>query len=216
MIRATKTLNRRYASKRWICCVCEFRGRRREVMGRSYTELFFLDEVTAFAAGHRPCAECRRADFLRFTDAWREAFGVTSRRNADEMDVVLHGERCVSGTGGVPIAQFQREAPPPLTPPHKGEGDKKALKNPSPLWGGAGVGAPRAELSSTTALPDGTMIAQGGQAFAVRNGRFLPWSFDGYGPPSPATGEMTLLTPPAIVKIFQTGYAPRFHSSADF
>ena len=174
---ATKTLNRRYASKRWICCVCEFRGRKRTVMGQHYTELFFLDEVTAFAAGHRPCAECRRADFLRFTDAWREAFGVTSRRIADEMDVVLHGERCVSGEGGVPIAQFQCEA---------------------------------------AALPDGTMVAQGGQAFAIRGGKFLPWSFDGYGPPSPVTGELKMLTPPAIVKIFQTGYAPSFHPSADF
>ena len=56
----------------------------------------------------------------------------------------------------------------------------------------------------------------GGQAFAVRNGDFLPWSFDGYGPPSPVTGELKLLTPPAIVKIFQTGYAPSFHPSADF
>ncbi len=102
---ATRTLNRRYASRRWICCVCEFRGRKRQVMGQRYTELFFLDEVTAFAAGHRPCAECRRADFLRFTEAWREAFGVTSRRIADEMDTVLHVERCVSGAGGIPVSR---------------------------------------------------------------------------------------------------------------
>ncbi|MEL6871445.1 MAG: hypothetical protein AAFO62_01345, partial [Pseudomonadota bacterium] len=59
-----KTLSRRrWASRHWICCVLEFRGRHREVMApRSYTELFFLDEATAFAAGHRPCFECRRAD----------------------------------------------------------------------------------------------------------------------------------------------------------
>src|SRR2546426_6801146 len=55
----------------WVTCQLEFRRRRRRVMtpGR-YTELFFLDEATALAAGHRPCGECRRADFLRFKNAW--------------------------------------------------------------------------------------------------------------------------------------------------
>ncbi len=101
---ATKTLNKRFASKRWIACVCEFRGRQRNVMGHSYTELFFLDEVTAFAAGHRPCAECRRADFKRFSQVWCEAFGMTDVPKADDMDEVLHRERCVSGIGAGVIA----------------------------------------------------------------------------------------------------------------
>src|SRR4029078_5957202 len=58
-----KTLGlRRWVSRRWICGVLKFKGRQRNVWGRSYTELFFLDEVTAFAAGHRPCFECRRQD----------------------------------------------------------------------------------------------------------------------------------------------------------
>ena len=58
-----KTLTaRRWASRQWICCVLDFKGRRRDVWGRFYTELFFLDEPTAFAAGHRPCFECRRKD----------------------------------------------------------------------------------------------------------------------------------------------------------
>jgi hypothetical protein len=102
---ATQTISRRYASRRWICCVREFKDRKLEVMGRGYTQLFFLDEVTAFAAGHRPCAECRRADFLRFTDGWRQAFGVTARRIADEMDAALHGERCVSGADALTISK---------------------------------------------------------------------------------------------------------------
>ncbi len=68
---ATKTLTRRWANRAWLTCVCEFRGRRREVMGgRSWTELFFLDEATAFAAGHRPCFYCRRDDANRFRAAW--------------------------------------------------------------------------------------------------------------------------------------------------
>jgi hypothetical protein len=90
----TKTLlNRRWASRAWLTCVCEFRGRRREVMGgRSWTELFFLDEATAFAAGHRPCFFCRRDDARRFRAAW-EAGNRVSGLRADDIDVVLHRER---------------------------------------------------------------------------------------------------------------------------
>src|ERR1700709_1912311 len=91
---ATKTLlTRRWASKAWLTCVCEFRGRRREVMGgHSWTELFFLDEATAFAAGHRPCFFCRRDDANRFRAAWQQGNGVTDVL-ARDMDKVLHGER---------------------------------------------------------------------------------------------------------------------------
>lgn len=78
--------------KRWIACVLEFRGRRRTVMKpRSYTELFFLDEATALAAGHRPCAECRNADYKRFKTHWESLFGGPA--SADSIDEVLHAER---------------------------------------------------------------------------------------------------------------------------
>jgi hypothetical protein len=90
---ATKTLTRRWAGKAWLTCVCEFRGRRREVMGgRSWTELFFLDEATALAAGHRPCFYCRRDDANRFRAAWEQGNGVSDVL-AREIDAVLHGER---------------------------------------------------------------------------------------------------------------------------
>jgi hypothetical protein len=90
---ATRTLTRRWASKTWLTCVCEFRGRRREVMGgRSWTELFFLDEATAFAAGHRPCFFCRREDANRFRAAWEVGNGVANVL-AGEIDAVLHRER---------------------------------------------------------------------------------------------------------------------------
>jgi hypothetical protein len=90
---ATKTLTRRWAGQAWITCVCEFKGRRREVMGgRSWTELFFLDEATALAAGHRPCFFCRRGDALRFRAAW-EAGNDVAQMRATEMDKVLHRER---------------------------------------------------------------------------------------------------------------------------
>jgi hypothetical protein len=95
---ATKTLlTRRWAGKAWITCVCEFRGRRREVMGgRSWTELFFLDEATAFAAGHRPCFFCRRDDAVRFRAAWEEGNDAGNLR-APEIDAVLHRERLAGG-----------------------------------------------------------------------------------------------------------------------
>jgi hypothetical protein len=95
---ATKTLlGKRWASQAWLTCVCEFRGWRRKVMGgRSWTELFFLDEATALAAGHRPCFFCRRDDALRFRAAWQAGNGAGSWR-ATEMDAVLHRERLSGG-----------------------------------------------------------------------------------------------------------------------
>jgi hypothetical protein len=89
--RDDKTLGmRRWVSRQWICCVLEFKRRQRNVWGRYYTELFFLDEVTAFAAGHRPCFECRRRDAERFALLFS---GKTKRASADAMDRVLHAER---------------------------------------------------------------------------------------------------------------------------
>jgi hypothetical protein len=89
-----KTLTaRRWASRQWICCVLAFKGRQRDVWGRFYTELFFLDEPTALAAGHRPCFECRRKDAEAFAEAWRKARRLRTRPFADEMDDVLHRER---------------------------------------------------------------------------------------------------------------------------
>ncbi|MDO9413692.1 MAG: hypothetical protein Q7T81_14070 [Pseudolabrys sp.] len=82
-----RTLKRRWASKQWICCVLDFKGRQRDVWGRYYTELFFLDEVTALAAGHRPCFECRRKDAVAFASRFPHA------SKAPEMDVALHAER---------------------------------------------------------------------------------------------------------------------------
>jgi len=89
-----KEIVRNFKSRRWITCVLEFRGRHRVVMSdRRYTELFFLDEAVAFAAGHRPCAECRRERFNAFKEAWRRARKLDSLPFADEMDLELHPAR---------------------------------------------------------------------------------------------------------------------------
>jgi hypothetical protein len=81
-------LRRRWTSRRWIVCVCEFKGRRRTVWGWGYSQLFFLDEPTALAAGHRPCFECRRAAAKAFLAAFPGG-----PRRTDDMDEVLHRER---------------------------------------------------------------------------------------------------------------------------
>ena len=97
---AEKRLGRsRWKHKVWIVCVTSFRGRHREVMApRRYTELFFLDEAVAVAAGHRPCFECRRRDYHAWQDAWRAGNGVSAAPRAAEMDAVLHRERIEPGT----------------------------------------------------------------------------------------------------------------------
>jgi hypothetical protein len=84
----------RWRSKLWICCTLTWKDVRRDPMppGR-WTALFFLDEATAFAAGHRPCAYCRRADFLAYARAWGRAAGIPDRPYAAEMDAALHAER---------------------------------------------------------------------------------------------------------------------------
>jgi hypothetical protein len=89
----TLTTTRRWASRQWICCLLEFEARRREVWGPRRTELFFLDEPTALAAGHRPCFECRRKDAEDFAEHWCKAHRLQRRPRAAEMDEVLHRER---------------------------------------------------------------------------------------------------------------------------
>lgn len=86
-------LKRKWASKRWISCVTQFKNRQRVVMGESYTELFFLDEVSALACGHRPCFECRRQAANDFAIRWADQSGMSDRAQADEMDRILHQER---------------------------------------------------------------------------------------------------------------------------
>ncbi len=100
-------IRRRFAGRRWIACRLEFRGWRRSPLlqpGR-FTELFFLDEATAFAAGHRPCALCRREDYVRFGELWRRRH--PEQWGADAVDRQLHGERVDPGT----LGQRRHDAP---------------------------------------------------------------------------------------------------------
>ena len=85
--------SRRYVSRTWICCRLAFKKRRREVWGKGYTELFFLDEPTALSAGHRPCFECRRHDAQNFAAAIATGTEHAERLMAADLDRLLHAQR---------------------------------------------------------------------------------------------------------------------------
>jgi hypothetical protein len=145
----------RWRHPRWIACRLAFKGRRRPVMApRRYTELFFLDEPTALAAGHRPCCECRREDFLRFQAAWRRAFGDDGDARAGEIDRVLHRARVEPRTR----RQIRFEAPLDDLP----DGAFVLLPDdPTPClvrgdhlepWRPGGYGAPRPRRSGSVSV----------------------------------------------------------------
>jgi hypothetical protein len=100
-------IRRRYNGRRWISCQLQFKDWHRGPLLQpgKFTELFFLDEATAFAAGHRPCALCRRADYTRFVETWQTVHPDQSK--ADAIDEQLHGERVEPGTR----AQRHHDAP---------------------------------------------------------------------------------------------------------
>jgi len=171
----TQTLHptRRWASKQWICCALKFKDYAHPIMGKRYTGLFFMDEVTAFAAGHRPCYECRRADALRFAEIWQKSHQLEQRPKAPQMDRVLHEQRL----------------------------DGRIKRLHSMTW---------------DALPDGAVAAGETSAFAKKDDHALGWTETGYetvkAPDQNAIVQC--FTPPAILKILKSGYAPRWHPSA--
>jgi hypothetical protein len=180
----TKTLlKRRWTTKAWIVCdLVNPRGTTRDVFGRNapsgragWTELFFLDEVTALAAGHRPCFYCRREESKRYATAFADAFALPAPK-VTEIDARLHAERLATGA-----------APRQMSEP---------------------------EVRS---LPDGAMVAVGGKPFAIRSGKLLPWSFQGYrGTPSNCRSlpaPAFLVTPATTVAVLKAGYRPAWHPS---
>jgi hypothetical protein len=135
----TKTLlGKRWASQSWLTCVCEFRGWRRKVMaGRSWTELFFLDEATALAAGHRPCFFCRRDDANRFRAAWEAGNGV-ARVLARDIDAVLHRERLSGAKKRLHAVPLPLEQLPDGTMLQEGNESFLIVQGRALLWSPAG------------------------------------------------------------------------------
>jgi hypothetical protein len=177
---ATKTLlNKRWSSPAWLTCVCEFRGRRREVMGgRSWTELFFLDEATALAAGHRPCFYCRRDDANRFRSAWAKGNGVNDI-SAKAMDAVLHRERLERGRKRL------RELPMPFAElpdgamVQQGEESFLMVQGRALLWSPAGYAPDARKLTQPMLLtPPSTLraIIAGYEPVLHPNARCVPSS----------------------------------------
>ena len=177
-------LKKRWTTKAWIVCVCDFQGRRREPMGRNgpaggagWTELFFLDEVTALAAGHRPCFYCQREKAKQFAAAFAAASGIAEPR-APDIDARLHRERLASGGRMVEL-------------------DRQGL----------------------VLLPDGAVIFDGRNDYAIRGGEALRWSFGGYerAIPFAAFGpqEMCVVTPATTIAVLSRGYRPVWHPSAE-
>ena len=139
--------HRRWASRQWIACVLEFKGRHRAAMMQPnrYTELFFLDEATALAAGHRPCFECRRRDAEHFAALWGEMRGWPAPARAPEMDLALHAER-VGAQGRKITYRAQLSALPEGTfvrLPDDSTGPLYLIDRNNLLpWSAAGYGAP--------------------------------------------------------------------------
>ena len=132
-------------ARQWICCVLEFKNRRRQVMQpRRYTELFFLDEATALAAGHRPCFECRRAAALDYATRWNICQGETGRARADDMDRILHAER-LDENGAKRTYRTSIDTLPDSAFFHHSEGVARAAGRYVQVWslGGYGKHLPR-------------------------------------------------------------------------
>ncbi len=175
---------RRWTTRAWIVCTCEFRGRRRDVWGRNgprgsvgWTELFFLDEVTALAAGHRPCFFCRRPAAIAFAAAFAEGNRIVAPR-APEIDGRLHAERYLS----------TRHPPRRLSPV-----DLRGLPDGTMAKAGGMLFA----LKGRCALP---------WSFA---GFQTPWRLSDL-PDAP----ITLVTPESTIAALRAGFGPVWHASA--
>jgi hypothetical protein len=153
---------------------------------RSWTELFFLDEATALAAGHRPCFYCRRADAEAFGAAWQRGNG-GARVSAKAIDATLHAERL--------DGRAKR-----LHPLHCAIED---------LPDGAML------LTREVAADDDAAVhRRESNSYLIVRGRTLRWSFDGYRAANATLRDATLLTPPSTLRALQAGYIAVLHPSA--
>jgi hypothetical protein len=187
------SLARYSRGKAWMICVLSYKGIRRQqwTPGR-LTELFFLDEATALAAGHRPCGECRYRDYQQFKRRWAAAFGDPSGAEAraertlptvHEIDARLHTDRLA-----VPGTRRDRLA---------------------------GVKVRRTYIAALAGLPDGAMADIDGVPHLVLGGRLLRWTPGGYtGDPATASALVTVITPRSTVAVLAAGYRPVLHESA--
>jgi hypothetical protein len=213
LVDSSGQLTRYSRGRAWLICVLSYKGIRRNqwTPGR-LTELYFLDEATGLAAGHRPCGECRYRDQREFKRCWARAFGV---RSGTEPAAAL-GARPAAALGARPAAALP------------GVGEIDARLHADRLAGGpgvrrdpfAGASVRRTFLAAASSLPDGAMVSLDGSAWLVRNGELLEWTPGGYtgrrplARPGGGTADIEVITPRATVAVLAAGYRPVLHPTA--
>lgn len=237
--RAPGEIARPWQVRRWITCQLEYKGwvAPKWVPGR-WTPLFFWDEAVALAAGHRPCALCRRPDFNAWLDAWSAAFG--TRPRVDPMDHQLHADRLTP-------SRTQRHHPRPWKTLPTGTFVAVATPGSPALAPGDESSSPGAGGHSSPDLGDrlspdlgdrlspdlggrlspdlGGRFSAGSSGSGPRAGaipalvlddRLVPWSPAGYGPAveRPSEGTAVVLTPKATVEVLGHGYSALIHPTA--
>jgi hypothetical protein len=153
---------RRWASRMWIACDLVWRDQRKTVMGPGYTNLFFLDEATALAAGHRPCYFCRRAEARAFAAAWAAAHGLAAPPRAPDLDRVLHAQRLGARPAVDPAAA------PPGAILAAGQGFLLVHARGFLPWRPAGYGAPVAPPAAATLVTPAGVAAALAAGYAPR------------------------------------------------
>jgi hypothetical protein len=205
--------------KAWLTCLLSYKGIRRQqwTPGR-LTELFFLDEATALAAGHRPCGECRYRDLHQFKLRWAAAHAPGGSRGtpADPPGAAGGLTGAVGGSPGVPRG---------LPSVHEIDARLHADRLAAPGARRdrlAGAEARRTYTASLSDLPDGAMADLDGVPHLVLGGRLLRWTPGGYavapgapGAPCVTTsGPVTVITPRSTVAVLAAGYHPVLHETA--
>ncbi len=201
-----RAIARPWQVRRWITCALEHKGwvAPRWERGR-WTALFFWDEAVALAAGHRPCALCRRPAYVAWLDAWEAAFG--HRPRADPMDERMHADRR-DGRAQRRHRAAWADLPAGAFVDLAGAG----RADPDDPAGASVPGGPPSAPSDA-----GAPGPAGGSAPAlVLDDRLVPWSPAGYGSPvaRPSAGTATVLTPKATVAVLAHGFRPVLHPTA--
>jgi hypothetical protein len=197
---------RSHASDLWITCALEFRGRWREQwLPRRYTHLFFHDEAVSFAAGHRPCAECRRDDYRAYQQAWA-AEVITARPG----EVITARSPAGHGTQAPVLAPV---ATPVLAPLPSAKQLNAQLHSERIV---PGTHRRRLHELPWAGLPDGTFVLDDGQPALVLGDALVSWTTDGYGArrPRPTAGTATVITPPSTVAVLRAGYPVQIDDTA--
>jgi hypothetical protein len=193
---------RSHASDLWITCALEFRGRWREQwLPHRWTHLYFHDEAVSFAAGHRPCAECRRDAYRAYQQAWA-AEVITARGNqlitARNREAIT--ARSATGLGTPGLVPSAKRMNAQLHSERIVPGTHRRRLHELP-WAG---------------LPDGTFVLEDGQPALILGDAVVPWATEGYGGRRlrPTAGRATVITPPSTVAVLRAGYPVQIDDSA--